>query len=66
MDSDGFVILSYSIIMWVRGYLQVEIKSTNIRSGFRDEEILPLSKLSLHTIILSKHLTPYMQYSVLL
>ena len=39
MDSDDFMILSFSIIMYVRGYLQVEMKPTDVRSCFRDEEI---------------------------
>lgn len=57
MGSDGFAILSVSIIRWVRGYLQVEMKSTDIRSYLRDEDSRHLYNLPLHTGILSKSLT---------
>lgn len=64
MDSDVFMILSVSIIMWVRGYLQVEM---NICSCFRDEEIRHLLQVtSSYNYSFKISYTSYMQYSVLL
>jgi hypothetical protein len=57
MGSDGSVILPVSIIMWVRGYLQVEKKSTDIPSYLKVEEIRYPYYLPIYTSILSKNLT---------